>query len=133
MNDVDFVNEVVGSAWVNRAEGENGCYDCYGVVIAGFKRVYGIELPPLGGYKDKNCSTESAAKEATDTGLFTPSQPTDGAIMTVEDDHGNITHVGLCICGRVLHATESLGAKWDKYTSINSQFKNIGYYRYAAN
>lgn len=132
MIDSDFVNEMIGKPWVNRGESFNGA-DCWGVVILSFREIDSVELPQLKGYQNKKCKTSDAAKEAEQTGLFKRAQATNGAIMTVHDNHGNITHVGRCLCGRVLHSTESMGARWDTYASINSQFKNVRYYKYAVN
>ncbi len=128
----EFINKTIGCPWVNRAE-DNGAYDCWGVVVASFREIEGVELPQLTGYADKHCKTSEAAKEAEKTGKFMPSQARNGAIMTVSDNNGNITHVGRCLCGRVLHATKSLGVRWTTYQAINTQFKNVRFYRYAPN
>lgn len=128
----DFCNKVNGAPWVNRAECD-GAYDCWGLVIASFREVDGVELPQLSGYQDKNCATEKAGEEAARLGCFTESQARDGSIMVVYDNHKNITHVGRCLCGRVLHSTQGMGARWDTYQSINQQFKNVRFVKYAIN
>lgn len=129
----EFCNIVNGKPWVNRGEDIYTGVDCWGLVVASFRHVDGVELPILTGYTDKECSTERAGEEAKRLNIFQQSQATNGAVMVVMNNRGLITHVGRCLCGRVLHATKSMGARWDTYQSISNQFKNVRYYRYAAN
>lgn len=123
-----FCEKANGKPWVNRAEG-NGAYDCWGLVLASFREVDGIELPKLAGYDDKKCSTSDAARQM-DMSRFTLSQPVNGAIMCILDNKENLIHVGRCLCGRVLHATKGLGVRWDTYQSINSRNRNVRYFKY---
>jgi cell wall-associated NlpC family hydrolase len=123
-----FCEEANGKPWVNRAEG-NGSYDCWGLVLDSFRKIDGIELPKLTGYGDKKCSTSDAAKQM-DMSRFTPSQPTNGAIMGIFKNNGELQHVGRVLCGRVLHATKGLGVRWDTYQSINSRNNNVRYFKY---
>lgn len=124
----EFCNKSNGKPWVNRAEGDEA-YDCWGLVLASFREIDGTELPVATGYSDKNCSTEDAAK-TIDMGRFVPCQPRDGAIMAVFDSKENLTHVGRCLCGRVLHSTIRLGVRWDSYQSINNSHGNIRFFKY---
>ena len=117
-----------GKPWVNRAEG-NGAYDCWGLVLASFREIDGIELPQISGYADKKCQTGNAVTQA-DLAKFTESQPTNGAIMAIFSNSGKLQHVGRCLCGRVLHATKGLGVRWDTYQSINSRNRNVRYFKY---
>lgn len=128
----EFCNKTNGKPWVNRAEGESA-YDCWGLVVASFREVDGVELPQISGYEDKECTTEDVGDEAARLGCFLPSQARDGAIMVVYNNHDKITHVGRCLCGRVLHSTQSMGVRWDHYQSINNQFKNVRFVKYAIN
>jgi len=133
MTDEEFCNKANGKPWVNRGEDINTGMDCWGLVIASYKEIEGVELPQISGYNNADCPTEDAADEALKTRQFSASQAANGAIMVVEDNKGRITHVGRCLCGRVLHATKRLGTRLDSYNSINTQFKNVRYYKYAVN
>ena len=128
MEEIDFINKYLGVEWVNRGEDVNGI-DCWGLVLASFREIDKRELPSVAGYADINCSTEDAAK-TVDMGLFSESQPTNGAIMTILNTKGDITHVGRCLAGRVIHATSALGVRLDTYQTINDKYRNVRYIKY---
>ena len=123
-----FCEKANGKPWVNRAEGPHE-YDCWGLVLASFREVDGFELPRLDGYSDKDCKTEDALTPDY-LSKFSESQPTDGAIMTIFNSKGRLEHVGRCLCGRVLHATQGLGVRWDTYQSLTAKHINVRYYKY---
>lgn len=129
MKPEEFCNKSNGKPWENRAEG-GGKYDCWGLVIASFRDIEGIELPSISGYSDKGCDVKDAVT-SDDLKQFKEAQPTDGAIMTVFDNKGKMLHVGRCLCGRVLHSTQAMGVRWETYQAINRRFKNVRYYKYA--
>ena len=128
MNHDDYINSVVGKPWVNRAEGPEE-FDCWGIVVDSFRKLDNIELPQISGYTDKDCNTGDAAQEAFDTNNYRKSQPTDGAIMTAFFN-GKLVHVGRCLCGGVLHASEGMGVRFDKYRVINKVNQKVEYYKY---
>ena len=129
MTESDFCNKTNGKPWINRAEGPNA-YDCWGLVLASFREVDGIELPQVSGYVDENCSTEEAAKGADKLACYQPSQPCNRAIMAIFNTKGEITHVGRCLAGRVLHATSTLGVRWDTYRAITKKYPDARYFMY---
>ena len=129
MTSEEFCNHANGKPWVNRAEGPVA-YDCWGLVLASFREVDGIELPVVAGYANKECSTGEAASQI-DMSRFTPCQPTNGAIMAIFKNNEQLEHVGRCLCGRVLHATDKMGTRWDTYQSISNRNRNVRYYKYA--
>ncbi len=124
----EFCNKANGKPWVNRAEGPDS-YDCWGLVLASFREIEGIELPNITVYKDKHCATNEAVTKS-DLAKFTEVGPIDGAIMTISNNAGGLIHVGRVLCGRVLHATDTLGVRWESISSINSRNKNIRYFNY---
>jgi cell wall-associated NlpC family hydrolase len=128
MKAAEFCEKVTGIPWVNRGESFDGM-DCWGLCILSFREIDGIELPQISGYADKSKSTGEAVTQ-TDLDKFTESQPTDGAIMTIFNNHGKMVHVGRCLCGRVLHSTEALGVRWETYQAINSRNRNVRYFKY---
>lgn len=131
MNPEDYVNTAIGKPWVNRAEGPES-FDCWGIVIDSFRKIEGIELPQLEGYTDKNCETSLAAKEALNSNKYAKCQPTNGAIMAAFFDD-KLVHVGRCLCGGVLHATEGIGVRFDKYRLIAAINQRVEYYSYVNN
>jgi cell wall-associated NlpC family hydrolase len=128
MTPEEFCNKANGKPWETRAEGPCS-YDCWGLVLASFREIDGVELPSVPGYADKNCSTADAAKNI-DMTRFKVGQPRNGSIMAIFDNNGNLKHVGRCLCGRVLHATSGLGVRWDTYRTLNNRNKNIRYFKY---
>lgn len=131
MIDSDYVNSTIGKEWVNRAEGPNS-FDCWGIVIDSFRKVDGIDLPQVSGYSDHDCEISIAAKEALESKSYIKCQPEDGAIMAAFFD-GRLVHVGRCICGGVLHATEGIGVRHDKYRLIAAVNQHVEYYKYVDN
>jgi hypothetical protein len=127
----EFCEHVIGKPWINRAEGPNA-YDCWGLVLASFREIDGIELPQVPGYADSGCSTEIAAKQVN-MNDFPRSQPCDGAIMAVFNTKMEIIHIGRCLCGRVIHATSALGVRSDSYKCIINKYPRVGFFRYAPN
>lgn len=131
MQPQEFCEKSIGLPWVNRAEDINTALDCFGLVLESFRHVDGIELPQVPGYADPNVSTEDAARGSDKLACYTPCKPQDGAIMALFNTRGDITHVGRCLCGRVLHATSTLGVRWDTYRAINQKYgKLVRYFNY---
>ncbi len=127
----DYINEVVGKPWVNRAEGPD-TFDCWGLVIDSFRRVDGVELPQIEGYADLSCATGMAAAEGIGSGAYEKCGPQDGAIMTAFYDD-ILVHVGRCLCGGVVHAGEGIGVRFNKHRVIKATNQRVEYYKYASN
>ncbi|AUR85556.1 NlpC/P60 family protein [Vibrio phage 1.076.O._10N.286.51.B7] len=127
----DYINSVIGKPWVNRAEGPDA-FDCWGLVLDSFRKIDGFELPQIDGYVDTQCKTAKAASEAIDSGSYIKCEPHDGAIMTAFIGK-KIVHVGRCLCGGVLHTSEGMGSKFDKYRVINALNQRVEYFKYAPN
>lgn len=131
MTPENYINSVIGKPWVNRAEGPDA-FDCWGIVIDSFRKVDGIELPQISGYVDINCETSEAAQQAIDSKNYIKCQPSDGAIMAAFFND-KLVHVGRCLCGRVLHSTEGIGVRADKYSVITRVNQRVEYYKYVDN
>lgn len=131
MNAEDYVNSTIGKPWVNRAEGPEE-FDCWGIVIDSFRKVDGVELPQINGYVDEECNVSVAAKEALDSRMYAKCQPTNGAIMAAFRGE-NLVHVGRCLCGGVLHSTEGMGVRFDKYRLVAAINERVEYYKYVDN
>lgn len=131
MNQEEYINATIGKPWVNRAEGPNE-FDCWGIVIDSFKKIDNLELPQLEGYVNKECETSIAAQEAINSKRYIKCQPTDGVIMAAFFD-GRLVHVGRCLGGGVLHSTEGLGVRFDKYRLVTALHQQVEYYKYVDN
>ena len=129
MKPEEYINNTVGKPWVNREEGPNS-FDCWGLVLDSYRKVDSLELPQINGYNDKDCETSVAAKEALNSKKYVKCQPSDGAIMAAFFND-KLVHVGRCLCGGVLHATEGIGVRFDKYRLILATQQHVEYYRYA--
>jgi len=128
ITDAEFCEKFIGVEWVNRGESSKGI-DCWGLCMASFREIEGVELPQVAGYANKECSTGDALTKEY-MSMFTPCQPMNGAIMAIFDNKANLVHVGRVLCGRVLHATKGLGVRWDTYQAINSRNNNVRYFKF---
>lgn len=123
-----FINKYIGAPWVNRGESVKGV-DCWGLVLASYREIEGVDLPQISGYGNKECSTGDAVTK-NDLRKFSEAQPANGSIMCIFDDKGQMVHVGRCLLGRVLHASDGIGVKWSTYSALNKIHKNVRYYKY---
>lgn len=131
MSPYDFCEKAIGLPWENRAEEIDRAVDCFGLVLESYRHIDGIELPQVPGYANPDTSTEDAARGCNQLACYQPSQPCDGAIMALFNTKGDITHVGRCLCGRVLHATSALGVRWDTYGAITQRYGSlVRYFKY---
>lgn len=128
MTESEFCDMYVGTPWVNRGESLDGI-DCWGLVLQSFREIDGVELPVISGYNDPLTQTEDAVTPS-DLKQFKEAQPTNGAIMCIFNNKGQMMHVGRCLNGRIIHATESLGVRVGTYKKINSKHRNVRYYKY---
>ena len=124
----NFINKYIGAPWVNRGESVKGV-DCWGLVLASYREIDGIDLPQISGYGDADCATGDAVTNK-DLSQFSEAQPANGAIMCIFDDNNKMVHVGRCLLGRVLHASDGIGVRWSQYSAINKIHKNVRYYKY---
>lgn len=131
MDQFEFCERVNGSPWVTRSEGPDS-FDCWGLVLYSFRAVDGVELPQIKGYADPHMSTEEAAGDNHTLPCFSRCKPQDGAIMVLFNTKGQITHVGRCLAGRVLHATSALGVVWETYGAITKRYGSmVQYFKYS--
>lgn len=92
MNNIQWIESVVGKPWVDRASGPDS-FDCWGLVIDKFKRVDNIDLDPVSGYESGDPIELAGPAEAllwteTDSGQ-------DGCVFAVYSESGDMIHVGL--------------------------------------
>lgn len=123
----EFINKYIGTPWLNRGESTAGI-DCWGLVLASYREIEGIELPSISGYNDESKPTELAVTN-DDLKQFRQAQASNGSIMCVFNNKGQMTHVGRCLEGRVLHAATGLGVRFTTYAALNRIHRNIRYYK----
>lgn len=133
----EFINHAIGKPWVNRATGPNS-YDCWGLVIASFRDIDGIELPKINGYMESECGTDLAAKEGKQFKCYEKSTGIEGDIVCIYNENGDFVHVGRLLNGRVLHAwgqgCDGTGqVKWDRIELLKRLFNRVEFGRYAIN
>lgn len=100
--------------------------DCWGLVRDYYREILGIDLPE---YADFSGNTMSAGfRREMERGRFREiPEPEDNAVMALFC-RGRLYHVGIWINGRVLHTTESRGARYERLPAAN--ISNRRYYRY---
>ena len=100
--------------------------DCWGLVRDYYREILRIDLPE---YADLSGNTMSAGfRREMERGRFREiAQPEDNAVMALFC-RGRLYHVGIWLNGRVLHTTESRGARYERLPAAN--ISNRRYYRY---
>ena len=128
MTEIDYCNAAIGKPWINRAEGPDA-FDCWGLVLDSFRKIDGVELPSISGYASG--ATTASAVSDSDMQHFKPTKPANG-VIALYYDHKGLAHVGRILFGRVLHATEGLGVKWDRIEALarKPQFIKVEYFKY---
>lgn len=124
--------ERVGTPFVEKGRTREG-YDCAGLMLAAYREVFGLELPPwTDRYRDLLDRDGIAAlvneqREAWRPILAGHERPGDTILLRI---FGMPIHVGLVIApGLFLHATESLGVCVEDYRSIMWRRRVLGFYR----
>ena len=130
----EFIDSTLGKPWVNRGEGPSN-YDCWGLVLASFRKIDGVELPSVCGYAE-NASTNEAAGNAISSGAFPVYPCQDGDIACYYDSNNEFVHVGRVLLGGVLHSRQNGhsgtgGVTWDKIALLERHFHKVEYRRYA--
>lgn len=110
MTNIDWINQVVGKPWVDRAAGPNA-FDCWGLVTDSFLQIDGVTLDVAPGYVEGE-PIETAGNNFRDQ-LNWPEQegPTNGCVFCVYLSNGSMVHVGriLAITGIGLYAVHAAG------------------------
>jgi len=128
-----FIAEVIGKPWVNRATGPES-YDCWGLVIKSFELVDNITLPTVAGYLESRTPTHIAAKDEITQPWWIDSDGSDGDVAWYYDHKDRFVHVGRVFCGGVLHCSglSGVGAvKWERKQNVSKMFSKTEYKKYA--
>ncbi len=106
MTSSEFIDQMVGVPWVNRAQSLNEC-DCYGLIILYYRHVHGIELSEHEGYSDGSAEMGSGFFVELDKGQWKKSDCGDGvafmAFITIDGERVP-GHCGVIIGDYCLHA-----------------------------
>lgn len=104
MNKSEFINEIVGTQWVNRAYGFDGC-DCFGLVYLYYSQVLQV-LPTLSAEYLENNDFSVAFQAQLDTGEWRSVDRPDGNELVFMCFNGDIPmHCGVMIDrNQILHA-----------------------------
>ena len=103
MQQLEFINLMIGKPWVNRADTVDEV-DCYGLVKLYKSMVDGIKLPQATGYKEGFAFTSIWRRE-TKRVWWQVGKWTDGAMVTFYDNSMQAVHIGICVGNQqVLHA-----------------------------
>jgi len=102
MTVTDYINSVVGLPWVAGSDDPSIGLDCWGLVVDSFRRIDGIELPPLNAYDALDIAAGFA--EGMAAGKWQPCGALDGAVVACFDAEDRLDHVGRLLCGKMLHS-----------------------------
>lgn len=98
MTEQEWIDEVVGKDWQDRASGPDA-YDCWGLVIDFYRRVFGVEVEDIAGYVNGKTGINKGFKLRGSEW-----QESEYGYVAVCFDGDNANHVGVRIGGRVVHA-----------------------------
>lgn len=129
----EFANKVIGKPWKRFATGPNA-FDCWGLVIASFNEIDGVELPELIGYLSSDLSYNDIAKNGL--GDYSLASGEDGDIVCMYNVNNDFVHVGRMFFGMVLHAfgtQDNPGqVKLDRIDVVRRLFNKVEFRRYAS-
>jgi hypothetical protein len=91
MNNIDWINSVVGKPWQDRANGPNS-FDCWGLVEDYFLRVRKSALSEVAGYANGEPIEAIGAAEAQ--GWPEAENHSDGVVFCIYTEAGDMIHVG---------------------------------------
>lgn len=110
MTNQEFVSKWLGAPWVDRGVSVDGV-DCWGLVVAYYKEVLGIELVHPSEYMH----IESGFNDQVNSGLWKQVDKTDCGVVFTSFIGDVPTHVGICIDKRkVIHCQGSV----DKHGAV---------------
>jgi hypothetical protein len=137
MTKTEFINHAIGKPWVSRATGPQA-YDCWGLVIASFLEIEGLELPIVNGYAYSAGSPNEIESELRNKGRFIKSTGIEGDIVSMYNSVGDFEHVGRIICGGIVHAWGQGGngtgqVKWNTIAAMRKLYPRLEFERYAVN
>lgn len=137
MTPKEFLNHAIGKPWVSRATGPQA-YDCWGLVIASFLEIEGLELPIVNGYAYSAGSPNEIESELRNKVRFIKSTGIEGDIVSMYNSAGDFEHVGRIICGGIVHAWGQGGngtgqVKWNTIAAMRKLYPRLEFERYAVN
>lgn len=133
MNATDWINDVVGKPWQDRANGPD-TYDCWGLVEDSFLRVDNNPLDQVNGYSEGEPIETAGAQEEL-SGNWQESESEHGSVFCVYDDNGDMVHVGrvFMIPKAGLYAIHSRGeggqVQANKLAAIKRKYANLKFFR----
>lgn len=132
MNEVDYINSVVGIPYKTGSDG-GGSFDCWGIVVDSFRNIEQIEIPKA--VQREECNLNESSVEYLKT--WTECTRKDAHIFCCYHDD-MMVHVGRVLCSgrKFLHAIgddeNGQVRVWNKKT-INTIYNNIRFFKYANN
>lgn len=133
ITDKEFADKVIGKPWKRFGTGSQS-YDCWGLVIASFREIDGVELPELTGYLSPDLSYHDIAKNGL--GEYRLASGEDGDIVCMYNVNNEFVHVGRMFFGMVLHAfgtQDNPGqVKLDRLDVVRRLFNKVEFRRYAS-
>ena len=120
MNEKDWIEEVSGKSWQDRATGPDA-YDCWGLVVDFFHRVYGVDVECISGYQTGKTGIDDGFDEKGKDWHETAC----GYVAVCFDSNDNASHVGVRIGNRVIHAFGSPTRRGQVFNHTLAQFTRI--------
>ena len=119
MTEQEWINQVVGKGWEDRADGPDA-YDCWGLVIDFYRRVLDVEVEDIAGYVNGKTGINKGFKLRSDNW-----KEAEYGYVAVCFDGDNANHVGVRVGNRVIHAFGHSGKAGQVFNHTVSQFTRI--------
>jgi len=119
MNELEWVDSVIGKPWEKFAQGPKS-FDCWGLVVDFFSRVKGINLDDIEGYVNGTATIQSAFNQEVSSW-----SESDCGYVAVSFSQGLATHVGVRIGNRIIHAFGNEAGTGRVANQTISQFKRL--------
>ena len=119
MTEQDWIAEVSGKSWEDRATGPN-TFDCWGLVVDFYRRVLCVEVEDIAGYASGKTGINKGFLERGDSW-----KELEYGYVAACFDGENANHVGVRIGGRVIHAYGGVGRDGQVFNHTLSQFTRI--------
>ena len=119
MNEKDWIDEVVGKDWQDRATGPDA-YDCWGLVVDFYKRVLDVDVEDIAGYVSGKTGINKGFQLRGDNW-----QESEVGYVAVCFDGENANHVGVRTGSRIIHAYGNTNKAGQVFNHTVSQFTRI--------
>jgi len=125
------VNSLVGAPFESGARGPLS-FDCWGLVLHVLREVYAIEAPDWDLKTEEKLRTRRIIAAEIASERWHKVEALAGGEVVIAAQAGREHHVGIVICGGILHAEQSIGVHFEPIDLFKRRFQKVAFYRWTA-